>query len=93
MNELEQTILAEIQNSKEANDPLSNAIKKKNTKNKPKIKISKYLTIPLAATGIILSTYYISTTIWATKYRPVAIPVAIWGICGTSYTIRKLTNK
>lgn len=88
MNELERAILAEIQKNGETDDPLSKAARRYNKK--PKTNIKKYLLIPAAIVGIALCTYCIDKEMLNTKYEPVAIPVTIWGVCGISYSIRKL---
>lgn len=88
MNELERAILAEIQKNRETDDPLSKAAR--NYNKKPKTNMKRYLLASAAIAGIALCTYFLDKEMLNTKYEHLAIPITIWGICGISYSIRKI---
>lgn len=90
MNDLERAILEDIQNSEGGNDVLTRSVMVKDKPNKRTI--TKYLFLLGLTIGIGYCSYKICEKIWETEYTPLAIPVAIWGACATSYSTRKLLS-
>lgn len=94
MNPLEKAIMEKLDNS--GDDTISRSIRSKHTDVKQQEK-STSLTRKLfglaAAASISYGTYLLCAEILQTRYGPLSIPTAIWGLCGASYAYRKINSR
>jgi len=96
MNQLEKSIMEKLEETGDADDIISKSLRNKHTDEKQQEEntnmTTKLFGLAVAA-SISYGTYLLCIELLQTKYGPLSIPTAIWGLCGASYTYRKINNR
>lgn len=82
MNDLEKLLLAELQKNETSDFKIKSEPQKSS--------LAKHLLMTATILTIGYSTYFACQQLSETKYKTLAIPVAIWGACAASYATRKI---
>ncbi len=94
MNALERAILEELKKDKNAKDTLSETARLYREPQKPKQQNKrKYLLAAALTAAFLYADYCLCKELVNSEVKPLAIPAAIWGICGASYALRKISSE